>query len=80
MVRVGSGQVEERLPDPLVELERLALDPVALAEPPQPGLGLEVEHDGQVRAQVAGGPARDVLELGRVERPAGALVGEREST
>ena len=44
---------------------------------PSPCGGVEVEHDGQVRAQVVGGPAGDVLDLGDVEVAAGALVGER---
>ena len=42
-----------------------------------PAAGLEVEQHGQVGAQVLGGPAGDPLELGAVERTAGALVGER---
>ena len=78
VVGVGRGQVEEGLPHPPVELQRLPLDPVALAEPPQPVLRVEVEHHRQVRTQVAGRPARDVFDLGRVERvAAGALVGQR---
>ena len=39
-------------------------------------LGVEVEHDGQVRAQVAGGPPRDGSTSRQVERAAGALVGQ----
>ena len=76
VVGVAGGQVEVRPPDPLVELHGLALDPVALGEPAQPVVGLEVEDDGQVRPQVVGRPARDVLDLGELERAAGALVGE----
>ena len=49
MVGVGGGQVEEALPHPLVELDRLALDAVALGEAAQAGLRRQVQHDGQVR-------------------------------
>ena len=53
MVGVGGREVEEPLAHPLVELQRLPLDPVALVEAAEAGLRREVEHDGQVRAQVA---------------------------
>ncbi len=56
---------------------RLGLDPVAALEPAQPGHRVDVEDDGQVRPQVAGGPAQHVLELGGVEPAPDALVGER---
>ena len=78
VVGVGGGQVEERRAHPLVELQRLALDPVALREPAEALLRLEVEHDGQVRPQVARSPSAATRStLGEVEGPAGALVGQR---
>ena len=72
VVGVGGGHLAERLAHPLVELHGLALDPVALLEAAEPVLRLEVEHHGQVRAQVAGGPAVDArsTSAGTRSRPA----------
>jgi hypothetical protein len=46
-------------------------------EPAQAVLGLDVEDDGQVRTEVGGGPSCDVLDLGQLEDPSTALVGQQ---
>src|SRR6185312_3448621 len=58
---VARGGVTERLAGPHEEVERLALDAVAPGEPSQPVHRVEVEDDGDVGTQVAGGPSGDVL-------------------
>ena len=73
---VARREAPELRAHPLVELDRLALDPVALREPGHPLGRVEVEEHRQVGSQVLGGPAGDPLEVGGVQRPARALVGE----
>ena len=77
VVGVRGGHLAERLAHPQVEVHGLALDAVALLEAAEPVLGLEVEHHGQVRAQVAGGPAVEPGHLGGHQVAPGALVGQR---
>jgi len=73
VVGVGGGEVEEALPDPLVELQGLPLDPVAAGEPVQPGIdrGEVVITDRYVDSTLAyQGAGRDlaVADLEQVAR------------
>ena len=52
---------------PVVELQALHLDPVPALETAEAVARVHVQHDCQVRPDVAGGPARDLLDLPDVE-------------
>ena len=52
MIGVLVGHLEEGGADPLVEVERLGLDPVAALEAGESGGRLQVEYDGQVAGAV----------------------------
>ena len=78
VVGVGGGQREERRRGPAGGTP--ATRPRSGRGPrtgPARRSGSRSSTHGQVRAQVAGRPARHVLDLGGVERAAGALVGQR---
>ena len=78
MLGILRGEVEEMLAGTGVEIGAGALQPVLVLDGRQATIGIQVEQDGEVWQQVAGGPAGDLLDPLRFQHPAGALVLEQE--
>ena len=75
------GQRPERPPHPLVEVDRLPLQPVRPAPggpgPRQPDFRVDVQQHGQVGAQPAGRPPGQPPDVLDGQGAAGSLVGQR---
>src|SRR5690606_36521562 len=70
-------EVEKRLPHPFVQVIGLAFDTVDVAlllDPPTPDGLVEIENDGQMRAQPGGRELRDGGDLGHPETACDPLV------
>src|SRR3954466_11989056 len=71
-------EVEERRPDPLVELKRLRLEPVTRSGGARQAVSrVDVKEDRQVRHEPARGPARQPSYLVLGQTTAAGLVGDR---
>ena len=76
--RVARCECQKLLTDPLVECERLRLQAVRRSfEPLESDRRIDVEHHGEVRQQPIGGPLGEPFDLSQLQRPTGALVGQR---